>query len=79
MAPHGVRVNGIAPDFIENSSYFPPEAVADPAFQESLRTAVPARRLGNGSDAAPLLAWLASPQASYLFGAVIPIDAGWSL
>lgn len=57
MARHGVRVNGIAPNFIENPSYFPPETVADPTFQESLRTAVPAQRMGRGHEAAAVLWW----------------------
>lgn len=79
MARHGVRVNGIAPNFIENPSYFPPETAADPEFQVSLRNEVPAQRLGSGAEAAAALSWLASSGASYLFGAVIPIDGGWSL
>lgn len=79
VAGYGVRVNGIAPNFIENPSYFPPETVADPEFQESLRTAVPARRLGRGDEAAAVLWWLASPDASYVYGAVIPTDGGWTL
>ncbi len=79
MAAHGVRINGIAPNFIENPSYFPPETVADPEFQASLRTTVPAQRLGGGDEAAAVLWWLASADASYVFGAVIPTDGGWTL
>mgnify|MGYP001825244807 CR=1 FL=1 len=79
MARHGVRVNGIAPNFIENPSYFPPETVADPDFQASLRTEVPAGRLGRAAEAAEVLWWLASPAASYVFGAIIPTDGGWTL
>ncbi|MEM9563044.1 MAG: SDR family oxidoreductase [Actinomycetota bacterium] len=79
VARHGVRVNGIAPNFIENPSYFPPETVADPEFQASLRETVPAQRLGRGAEAASVLWWLASPDASYVFGSVIPTDGGWTL
>lgn len=79
MAPHGVRVNGIAPNFIENPSYFPPETVTDPEFRASLRTTVPARRLGRADEAAAVLWWLASADASYVFGAVVPTDGGWTL
>lgn len=78
-ARHGVRVNGIAPNFIENPSYFPPETVADPEFQASLRTNVPATRLGRGAEAAAVVWFLASPDASYLFGSVLPTDGGWTL
>ncbi len=79
MAQHGVRVNGIAPNFIENPSYFPPETVADPAVRASLRTEVPAQRLGGADEAAAVLWWLASADASYVFGAVVPTDGGWTL
>ena len=79
MASTGVRVNGIAPNFIENPSYFPPETVADPRFQKALRRDVPAQRLGAGSEAAAVLWWLASAEASYVFGAVVPTDGGWTL
>ncbi|MEM8619118.1 MAG: SDR family oxidoreductase [Actinomycetota bacterium] len=79
VAKQGVRVNGIAPNFIENPSYFPPATVADPEFQASLRREVPARRLGRGGEAAEVVWWLASPAASYVFGAVIPTDGGWTL
>lgn len=48
--------------------------VADPAFRESLRTNVRAQRLGRGDEAAAVPWWLASPDASSLFGAVIPTD-----
>lgn len=79
VARHDVRVNAVAPNFIENPSYFPPETVADPEFQRSMRRVVPAQRLGTGDEAAAVVEWLASPEASYLFGAVVPVDGGWTL
>lgn len=78
-AAHGVRVNGIAPNFIENPSYFPPDTIVDPEFQDSLRREVPAQRLGRGEEAASAMWWLASDHASYIFGAIIPTDGGWTL
>ena len=79
MAQHGVRVNGIAPNFIENPSYFPPDTVADPEFQAAMRRDVPAQRLGRGAEAAAVAWWLASPEASYVFGQIIATDGGWTL
>ncbi len=79
MAAHGVRVNGIAPNFIENPSYFPPETVADADFQASLRSVVPAQRLGTATEAANVVWWLASIEASYVYGSVIATDGGWTL
>lgn len=79
VAKHGVRVNGVAPNFIENPSYFPPEVVNDPEFQSELSRVVPAQRLGTGAEAAAVVRWLASDEASYLFGVVVPIDGGWTI
>ena len=78
-AAHGVRVNGLAPDFIENPSSFRPEIIDDPEFQDSVRREVPAQRLGRGGEAAAAMWWLASDHASYIFGAIIPTDGGWTL
>jgi len=79
LAGSGVRVNAVAPNFIENPSYFPPATVADPQFQESLRTVVPAQRLGTPAEAGDAVWWLASPEASYVVGTVLTLDGGWSL
>ena len=79
VAGDGVRVNAVAPNFIENPSYFPPETVSDPAFVEAVRREVPAQRLGSGAEAAATVFWLASPEASYVHGAVLPVDGGWRL
>ncbi|WP_281290042.1 SDR family oxidoreductase [Marihabitans asiaticum] len=52
---------------------------ADPDFQASVRSGVPAARLGSPREAAEALWWLASPQASYVVGNVLTLDGGWSL
>lgn len=79
MAAHGVRVNAVAPNYVENPSYYPPELVADERFQRSVQREVPSGRLGTGDEAAAVVEYLLSPGARYLFGAVVPIDGGWSL
>ena len=79
VAAAGVRINAVAPNFIENPSYFPPETVADPEFQAEMRKVVPAERLGDPAEAAAVVGWLASPAASYVVGAVVPVDGGWTL
>lgn len=79
MAAHGVRVNAVAPNYVENPSYYPPELVADERFQRSVQRDVPSGRLGTGDEAAAVVEYLLSPEAVYLFGAVLPVDGGWSL
>lgn len=79
MAAHGVRVNAVAPNYVENPSYYPPELVADERFQRSVQREVPSGRLGTGDEAAAVVEYLLSGDARYLFGAVLPVDGGWSL
>jgi NAD(P)-dependent dehydrogenase (short-subunit alcohol dehydrogenase family) len=40
---------------------------------------VPLKRCGTARDIANCCLWLASPMASYVTGAVIPVDGGWGL
>ncbi|MFP5320970.1 MAG: SDR family oxidoreductase [Acidimicrobiia bacterium] len=79
MAAHGVRVNAVAPNYVENPSYYPPELVADERFQRSVQREVPRRALTPGDEAAAVVEYLLSPAAAGLFGAVLPVDGGWSL
>ena len=45
LAGHGVQINAIAQNFVENPTYFPPEVQANPRFQERLKREVPLGRL----------------------------------
>ncbi|HEY8939121.1 MAG TPA: SDR family oxidoreductase [Cellvibrio sp.] len=73
----GVRINSIIPGPIDNT-----EGMKRLAPTEGLRTAViksvPLQRMGTTDDIANACLFLASDLASYISGAVIPVDGGWA-
>ncbi len=74
----GVRVNSLIPGPIrgtEGMSRLAPDARMAAAIADS----VPLGRLGEVADLANAAMLLASPAASFITGAVLPVDGGWSL
>ena len=78
-APHGVQVNAIAQNFVENPTYYPPEVQALPAFQDRLAREVPLGRLVTGREDATFAAYLCSAAADCFVGQVFPLSGGWAV
>jgi 3-oxoacyl-[acyl-carrier protein] reductase len=78
VAHRGVTVNAIAPGLIETPMT---KTLIEKIQAEggSLRQRIPAGRLGSADEVGALVAFLCSPDASYITGAVITIDGGRSL
>jgi len=72
VGAYGIRVNTVAPGFIETDM----SAKVSPAIREKFITSVPLRRLGSAEDVANLVAFLASEEASYISGQVLGVDGG---
>jgi 7-alpha-hydroxysteroid dehydrogenase len=73
LAPK-VRVNAIAPGFIETSAT---EIVAaSDELRDMVVDATPMRRLGHPDDIAHAVQYLASPAASFVTGVIIPVHGG---
>ncbi len=77
LAPHSIQVNAIAQNFVENSTYFPPQVQANPRFQERLAREVPLGRLVGAREDAQFAAYLCSPAADCFVGQIFPVCGGW--
>ena len=73
LGQHGITVNTLA------LGWFPHEAMQPYIGQAHITQGIPLGRLGNAEDVANTCAFLLSPMASYLTGALIPLDGGYTL
>lgn len=74
LAPEGVRVNSVTPGPFP----FPSLLETEPEFIERLAERVPMGRVGRPEEVAGAVVFLLSSKASYITGANIPIDGGWT-
>ena len=72
LGGRGITANVVAPGFIETDM----TAELPEAKQQQYLANIPAGRFASPSEVAKVIAWLASDDAGYISGAVIPVDGG---
>lgn len=75
VASRGVRVNAVAPGFIDTAMT---EAIPDDA-KTKLHGIIPLGRTGSADEVASVVLFLASDMASYMTGEVIKVDGGMAM
>jgi 3-oxoacyl-[acyl-carrier protein] reductase len=72
LGARGITANVVAPGFIETDM----TAQLPEAQQAEYKKSIPAGRFATPNEVAKAVAWLASDDAAYISGAVIPVDGG---
>jgi NAD(P)-dependent dehydrogenase (short-subunit alcohol dehydrogenase family) len=78
FASKGIRVNAIAPGSIE-TPLFTKVIESTPNSREDYVKATPMNRIAKAKEVAAAATWLCSDAASYITGAVLPVDGGMTL
>jgi 3-oxoacyl-[acyl-carrier protein] reductase len=74
LTVEGITANAIAPGPVDTPLT---QVLHSPAFRQAYTAAIPAGRYGLTTEIAAMAAFLASDQAAYISGAVIPVDGGF--
>ena len=72
LGSRGITANVIAPGFVETDM----TAALDEKRREDIAAQVPLGRFCSAQEIAEVVSFIASPQASYITGAIIPVDGG---
>jgi NAD(P)-dependent dehydrogenase (short-subunit alcohol dehydrogenase family) len=72
----GVRVNAVAPGFVHTPMVYPEDMTEDERARRD--AAAPLGTMGTAWDVAAAVVFLASSQARWITGAVLPVDGGFS-
>ncbi len=72
LASRNIRVNAVAPGFIDTEMTVDLPATA----KEEMLKAIPLGRMGTGKEIAEAVLWLASPHSSYVTGQILAVNGG---
>lgn len=76
LAPSGIRVNSVAPTFVETPMTAP--MLQNPEFRAFVLGSIPMGRLASVGDVAAAVLYLCSPAAAMVTGTSLLVDGGWT-
>ncbi len=76
LALDGITCNAICPGYFETE--LTKEVLDTPSFQDFAKTHVPMQRYGKPGELDAAVVFLASEEASYVTGAILPVDGGYT-
>jgi NAD(P)-dependent dehydrogenase (short-subunit alcohol dehydrogenase family) len=78
LAPYGIPVNAIAPNYLYSEAYFPKaKFIENPIGRDFIKEVVPAGRLGEPEEIGELINYLANMKGSFHTGTIIKFAGGW--
>lgn len=78
VAPYGIQVNVVAPNYLYSEAYYPrARFIDDPAGRAEIAAKVPMGRLGKPEEIGELIGFLASGKSPFVTGQVIDFTGGW--
>ena len=78
VAPFGIQVNVLAPNYLYSEAYYPRSVfIDDPKGREKIAAIVPMGRLGEPEEAGEIVAFLVSGRSTFMTGQVINFTGGW--
>ncbi len=76
LAPDGIRVNAVAPTFVETPLTKP--MLENPEFRDFVFSMIPMRKLATIDDVVAAVLYLASPASGMVTGHSLKVDGGWT-
>jgi NAD(P)-dependent dehydrogenase (short-subunit alcohol dehydrogenase family) len=78
LAPHGIPVNAIAPNYLYSETYYPRAVfIDDPRGRAFIEQVVPVGRLARPEEIGELVRYLATTSGTFMTGAIIDFSGGW--